>query len=191
MDTDVSTTDRPDDARPHSLPQHLVVMGVAGSGKTTVATLLARHLGTEYAEADQFHPEANIAKMSAGTPLTDEDRWPWLEAIRDWLSAEADAGRSGVVTCSALKRSYRDLLRTARGQVCFVHLDGSPDLLAERMAHRSGHFMPTSLLPSQLATLEALDDDEPGFTLDVASTPEQIVDEILTRTRLSSTPGAR
>ncbi|MFD4993765.1 gluconokinase [Cellulosimicrobium cellulans] len=190
MDTDVSTTDRTDDAG-SSQPQHLVVMGVAGSGKTTVATLLARHLGTEYAEADQFHPEANIAKMSAGTPLTDEDRWPWLEAIRDWLSAEADAGRSGVVTCSALKRSYRDLLRTARGQVCFVHLDGSSDLLAERMAHRSGHFMPTSLLPSQLATLEALDDDEPGFTLDVASTPEQIVDEILARTRLSSAPGAR
>ena len=191
MDTDVSTTDRPDDAGHHSLPQHLVVMGVAGSGKTTVATLLARHLGTEYAEADQFHPQANIDKMSAGTPLTDEDRWPWLEAIRDWLSAEAQAGRSGVVTCSALKRSYRDLLRTARGRVCFVHLDGSPELLAERMQHRSGHFMPTSLLPSQLATLEPLSDDEPGFTLDVASTPEQIVDEILTRTRLSSAPGAR
>ena len=190
MDTDVSTTDRPDDAGSTSQPQHLVVMGVAGSGKTTVATLLARHLGTEYAEADQFHPEANIAKMSAGTPLTDEDRWPWLEAIRDWLSAEADAGRSGVVTCSALRRSYRDLLRTARGRVCFVHLDGSPELLAERMAHRSGHFMPTSLLPSQLATLEPLDDDEPGFTLDVTSTLEQIVDEILARTRLSSAPGA-
>ncbi|WP_454730054.1 gluconokinase [Cellulosimicrobium protaetiae] len=181
MDTDVSTTDRPDDAGHQPLPQHLVVMGVAGSGKTTVATLLARHLGTEYAEADQFHPEANIAKMSAGTPLTDEDRWPWLEAIRDWLSAEADAGRSGVVTCSALKRSYRDLLRTARGSVCFVHLDGSPDLLAERMAHRSGHFMPTSLLPSQLATLEPLSDDEPGFTVEVTSTPEEIVDLVLRR----------
>jgi gluconokinase len=188
MDTDVSTTARAESAAtattpaaPPTLPQHLVVMGVAGSGKTTVATLLAQRLGTEYAEADQFHPEANIAKMSAGTPLTDDDRWPWLEAIRDWLSAEADAGRSGVVTCSALKRSYRDLLRTARGHVCFVHLDGSPDLLAERMAHRSGHFMPTSLLPSQLATLEPLDEDEPGFTVDVTRTPEEIADLVLDR----------
>ncbi|SMF51892.1 gluconokinase [Cellulosimicrobium cellulans J34] len=190
MDTDVSTTDQPDGPDQRT-PQHLVVMGVAGSGKTTVATLLARHLGTEYAEADQFHPQANIDKMSAGTPLTDEDRWPWLEAIRDWLSAEADAGRSGVVTCSALKRSYRDLLRTADGSVCFVHLDGSRELLGERMEHRSGHFMPTSLLPSQLATLEPLADDEPGFTLDVASTPEQIVEQILARTHLSVVPGAR
>jgi gluconokinase len=188
MDTDVSTTVRDesaataqDPAEHTEPPQHLVVMGVAGSGKTTVATLLAQRLGTEYAEADQFHPEANIAKMSAGTPLSDEDRWPWLEAIRDWLSAEADAGRSGVVTCSALKRSYRDLLRTARGRVCFVHLDGSPELLAERMEHRSGHFMPTSLLPSQLATLEPLDGDEPGFTVDVTRTPEEIADLVLDR----------
>ncbi|MBM7821498.1 gluconokinase [Cellulosimicrobium cellulans] len=188
MDTDVSTTvhaesaaTAQDPAEPTERPQHLVVMGVAGSGKTTVATLLAQRLGTEYAEADQFHPQANIEKMSAGTPLTDEDRWPWLEAIRDWLSAEAEAGRSGVVTCSALKRSYRDLLRTARGRVCFVHLDGSPELLAERMEHRSGHFMPTSLLPSQLATLEPLDDDEPGFTVDVTRTPEEIADLVLDR----------
>ncbi|MGN7705077.1 gluconokinase [Cellulosimicrobium sp. 22601] len=181
MDTDVSTTVQAESAAPEHAPQHLVVMGVAGSGKTTVATLLAQRLGTEYAEADRFHPQANIEKMSAGTPLTDEDRWPWLEAIRDWLSAEADAGRSGVVTCSALKRSYRDLLRTARGRVCFVHLDGSPELLAERMEHRSGHFMPTSLLPSQLATLEPLGDDEPGFTVDVTRTPEQIADFVLDR----------
>ncbi|WP_069387909.1 gluconokinase [Cellulosimicrobium cellulans] len=157
-------------------------MGVAGSGKTTVATLVSERLGVTYAEADQFHPQSNIDKMTAGTALTDEDRWPWLESIRDWLTSEAEAGRSGVVTCSALKRSYRDLLRTARGTVCFVHLNGSQELLAERIQHRSGHFMPSSLLPSQLATLEPLADDEHGMTLDVAASPQELADEILART---------
>lgn len=174
-----STASAPD---PADAVEHLVVMGVAGSGKTTVATLLSERLGVTYAEADQFHPQANIDKMTAGTPLTDEDRWPWLESIRDWLTSEAEAGRSGVVTCSALRRSYRDLLRTARGEVCFVHLSGSPELLAERIQHRSGHFMPSSLLPSQLATLEPLADDERGMTLDVAASPQELADEILART---------
>ncbi|MBD5785117.1 gluconokinase [Cellulosimicrobium terreum] len=187
MDTDVRTTESTHDAP----PEHLVVMGVAGSGKTTVATLLADRLHTTYAEADQFHPQANIDKMSAGTPLTDDDRWPWLEAIRDWLSDEARAGRSGVVTCSALRRSYRDLLRSAYGTVCFVHLDGTVELLSERMEHRSGHFMPTSLLPSQLATLEPLADDERGFTLDISATPEDLADEIEDRTRLRSSTRTR
>ncbi|MFC8922413.1 gluconokinase [Cellulosimicrobium sp. NPDC057127] len=166
---------------PPNTIEHLVVMGVAGSGKTTVATLLSERLGVTYAEADQFHPQANIDKMTAGTALTDEDRWPWLQAIRDWLTSEAEAGRSGVVTCSALKRSYRDVLRTAGGEVCFVHLSGSPELLAERMQHRSGHFMPPSLLPSQLATLEPLDADERGMTLDIAAPPHELADEILAR----------
>jgi gluconokinase len=169
MDTDVTT------------PPHIVVMGVAGSGKTTIATMLGARLGVGYAEADRFHSEENIVKMSAGIALTDADRAPWLEAIRDWLSAEADAGRPGVVTCSALKRSYRDVLRDARGDVWFVHLTGSPEILAERMGHRTGHFMPTSLLPSQLATLEPLADDEDGMTIDVSATPPQIVDAVLGR----------
>ncbi|GAB3103990.1 gluconokinase [Isoptericola nanjingensis] len=172
------------DGRAASAPRspvagHLVVMGVAGSGKTTIAGMLAERLGVDVAEADEFHPQANIDKMSAGTPLTDADRAPWLAAIRDWLTGETDSGRSAVVTCSALKRSYRDVLRGAHGRVRFVHLDGTPELLADRMAHRSGHFMPPALLPSQLATLEPLDDDEDGIRIDVAATPEEIVDSVL------------
>ncbi|MFF2620390.1 gluconokinase [Oerskovia jenensis] len=176
MDTDVTPTPRPGDPDPQV---HLVIMGVAGSGKTTVATLLAERTHRPYAEADEFHPQANIAKMSAGTPLTDGDRWPWLRAMRDWLDQQAAEGDSAVVTCSALKRTYRDLLRTAHGRVRFVHLTGSPELLEERMTHRSGHFMPASLLPSQLATLEPLADDEDGITLDVGTPPEELVEQIL------------
>lgn len=185
MDTDVTPAAHPPEQDPRDeaadAVTHIVVMGVAGSGKTTVARLLAERIGVEYAEADQFHSEANIAKMTAGTPLTDEDRAPWLAAIRDWLSEEADAGRTAVVTCSALKRSYRDVLRAARGRVRFLHLHGSPELLSERMTGRSGHFMPTSLLPSQLATLEPLSDDEDGLTADVAAPPEEIVDDVVAR----------
>lgn len=191
MDNEAIRDSTDSTADPADAVEHLVVMGVAGSGKTTVATLLSERLGVTYAEADQFHPQANIDKMTAGTALTDEDRWPWLESIRDWLSSEAEAGRSGVVTCSALKRSYRDLLRTARGEVCFVHLDGSPELLEERIQHRSGHFMPPTLLPSQLATLEPLADDEHGMTLDVAASPQELADEILARTDAQGAAGAR
>jgi gluconokinase len=181
MDTDVT---RPapaghQDDIDHRAIEHVVVMGVAGSGKTTVAGLLAGRLDLVLAEADEFHPAANIAKMSAGTPLTDADRAPWLEAIRDWLTAQADAGRAAVVTCSALKRSYRDVLCSARGAVRFVHLDGSPDLLAGRIGERSGHFMPPTLLPSQLADLEPLADDEDGLAVDVAASPDEIVDTVL------------
>jgi gluconokinase len=181
MDTDVT---RPapaghQDDSGHRSAEHLVVMGVAGSGKTTVAGRLAARLDLVLAEADEFHPAANIAKMSAGTPLTDADRAPWLAAIRDWLSSEADAGHAAVVTCSALKRTYRDVLRSAHGTVRFVHLDGSAELLAGRIGERSGHFMPPTLLPSQLADLEPLADDEDGVVVDATATPDEIVETVL------------
>ena len=162
-------------------PRHLVIMGVSGSGKTTISTLLSEHLGWTAAEADQFHPETNIAKMSAGTPLTDEDRWPWLESIRSWMDTQAASGQSTIVTCSALKRSYRDMLSAASGEVHFVHLNGETDVLLERMKARSGHFMPASLLPSQIDTLEPLAADEKGFVVDILREPADIVTDILTR----------
>ncbi|MFS0704294.1 gluconokinase [Cellulomonas sp. 179-A 9B4 NHS] len=154
-------------------------MGVAGSGKTTLATVLRERLGWPYAEADEFHPPANIAKMTAGTPLDDDDRWPWLEAIRDWLSAQTRAGHSSIVTCSALKRSYRDVLRSADGNVRFVHLTAPAELLQRRMSGRSGHFMPTTLLPSQLATLEPLADEEQGITVVVDVPPDAVADRTI------------
>jgi len=159
--------------------EHLVVMGVAGSGKTTVAVLLAERLGRPYAEADEFHPAENIAKMAAGQPLTDEDRWPWLRAIRDWMTARTQAGEGAVVTCSALKVAYRDLLREAEGRVRFVHLTAPGTLLEDRMQHRAGHFMPTSLLTSQLATLEPLTDAEDGVTITVEAPPDVVAEQAL------------
>jgi gluconokinase len=177
MDTDVAGGAP---RAPRNPAELLVVMGVAGSGKTTVAALLAGRLGSAFAEGDEFHSAANVAKMAAGTPLTDEDRWPWLAGIRDWLAERAQAGEGAVVPCSALKRVYRDRLREA-GPVRFVHLTGTPALLAGRIQGRAGHFMPPELLTSQLATLEPLADDEPGLTVDVAERPAQIVDEILRR----------
>ncbi|ARX82348.1 MULTISPECIES: gluconokinase [Streptomyces] len=152
----------------------VVVMGVAGTGKTTVGPLLAARLGVPYAEGDDFHPEANIAKMSAGTPLTDDDRWPWLDAIGEW--AHGRAGLGGVVSSSALKRSYRDRLRAAAPGLVFVHLTGDRALIEERMRGRKGHFMPTALLDSQFATLQPLGADEAGVDVDVAGTPAEIAD---------------
>ncbi|MEU4386422.1 gluconokinase [Promicromonospora sp. NPDC023805] len=163
-------------------------MGVAGSGKTTVAALLAGRLGASFAEGDDFHSPANVAKMAAGHPLVDDDRWPWLTGIRDWFAKELAAGRSAVVPCSALRRSYRDLLETAgdntagsnkTGAVQFVHLTGSYDLLRERIQGRAGHFMKPEMLDSQLAALEPLGDDEPGFAVDITPRPDQIVEEAL------------
>ncbi|NJP48818.1 gluconokinase [Streptomyces sp. SBST2-5] len=153
-------------------PHVVVVMGVAGTGKTTIGPLLAARLGVPYAEGDDFHPRANIAKMSAGTPLTDEDRWPWLDAIGDW--AQGRAGLGGVVSCSALKRSYRDRLRSAAPGVVFLHLTGDRALIEDRMSHRKGHFMPTALLDSQFATLQPLERDETGVAVDVTGSPEEI-----------------
>jgi gluconokinase len=159
----------------------IVVMGVSGCGKSTVAKGLAERLGWPMAEGDDFHSVQNKAKMSAGTPLTDEDRWPWLESIRDWIDRTPS---HAIITCSSLKRSYRDLLRTARARVRFLHLDGSPTVLGERMAARKGHFMPAALLISQLETLERLGPDEDGAVVDIDADEDAIVDLALERLRL-------
>ncbi|MFJ8491875.1 gluconokinase [Streptomyces sp. NPDC094038] len=153
-------------------PHVVVVMGVAGTGKTTIGPLLAARLGVPYAEGDDFHPPANIAKMSAGHPLDDADRWPWLDAIGAW--AHGRAGLGGVVSSSALKRSYRDRLRAAAPGIVFLHLTGDRRLIEDRMSHRQGHFMPTALLDSQFATLQPLEADEPGVAVDVSGGPEEI-----------------
>ncbi|MFI7101230.1 gluconokinase [Streptomyces sp. NPDC050161] len=155
-----------------STPHVIVVMGVAGTGKTTIGPLVAAELGVTYAEGDDFHPPANIAKMSAGTPLDDTDRGPWLDAIGAW--AHEQAGQGGVVSCSALKRRYRDRLRAAAPGVVFLHLTGDRALIEARMTERQGHFMPTALLDSQFATLEPLGSDERGVGVDVGGTPEEI-----------------
>ncbi len=155
----------------------ILVMGVSGSGKSTVGAMLASRLGWTYAEADAFHPAANIEKMAAGHPLTDEDRAPWLAAIGAWIDGQLAAGQPGVVTCSALKRRYRDRLR--RPQVHLVYLRGSRDLIADRMAARQGHFFATAMLDSQFADLEEPDPDEDALTVSVGDAPEQIVEEIL------------
>lgn len=167
-------------------PRHVVVMGISGSGKTTIAGRLTEQLGWVFAEADEFHPAANIEKMTAGTPLTDEDRWPWLESMRDWMTQQARTGRSTVVTCSALRRSYRDVLTQAEGTLNFVHLLGNTDLILERMKTRSGHFMPESLLPSQISTLEPLEPDERGVRIENTGTPDGVTADIITRLGLRS-----
>lgn len=150
----------------------VVVMGVSGSGKSTVGELLAERLGVDYADADDFHSEANRAKMSAGIPLTDDDRLPWLDSIGDWMAGNQ---QGAVVTCSALKRSYRDLLRRYVPAACFLHLAGSEELIYKRMAARHGHFMAPSLLRSQFETLEPPGADERAITADAVDSPDQIV----------------
>lgn len=154
----------------------VVVMGISGVGKSVVGHELADRFGLDYADGDDFHSEANIAKMSAGTPLTDEDRWPWLDEIGAWLARHDAAG--GVISCSALKRSYREVLTKAAPRTTFLHLSGDHDLIKSRMDHRE-HFMPSSLLTSQEQTLEPLQDDEHGWEFDISPSPAEIVDDFL------------
>lgn len=151
----------------------VVVMGVSGSGKSTVGALLAERLGLPYAEADDLHPPSNIAKMAAGIPLDDTDRAPWLDRIAAWLGG-AEGGAGGVVTCSALRRRYRDRLRADAPDAFFLHLDGSEELIGCRLAARTGHFMPPGLLRSQFEALDPLDTDEKGLTVPVDASPEEI-----------------
>lgn len=166
----------------------LIVMGVSGSGKTTAADELVGRLGWVFAEGDEFHPSANVEKMRAGHPLDDDDRWPWLRAIATWIGEHEQAGTSAVVTCSALKRSYRDLLRAGHDSVWFVHLTVPATVLADRLQHRQGHYMPASLLESQLATLE-LGADEPGSTVPGDVPPSEVAAEVLDALR-AHPPGA-
>jgi len=156
-------------------------MGVSGSGKTTIAGRLAAHFLYELADGDDFHPPQNIAKMARGEPLTDADREPWLQTLSQWIAKHHEAGRSTVLACSALKRRYRDTLRRAAParRVVFIHLDAPRAALLERMRHRTGHYMPSTLLDSQLATLEPLAPDEHGMVLDAAAAPDTVVEQAL------------
>lgn len=161
------------------LPCALVVMGVAGSGKSSVGEALGRRLGWRYEDGDSFHPEANVAKMHAGTPLTDEDRWPWLQAIAAEIERCRQAGEHIIIACSALKKAYRDVLVHGRDDIRMVFLNGSHDLVADRLSHRKGHFMPAALLDSQFATLEPPSPEERPVTVSIDAPIELIVDRVL------------
>ncbi|MDQ2637356.1 MAG: gluconokinase [Actinomycetota bacterium] len=160
-------------------------MGVSGSGKSTVGAALAQRLRVPFADADDFHPAANIAKMTSGQPLNDDDRHPWLEAIGKWLADRGEGG--GVMSCSALKRGYRDQMRRHCPDVEFVHLSGTPEVIGRRQASRPGHFMPASLLKSQFATLEPLEPDEKGVTIDVDQSIDSIIETYVTETTTDTT----
>lgn len=160
-------------------PSRVVVMGVSGCGKSTVGRKLALRLGVDFLEGDDCHPAHNVARMAAGIALTDEDRQGWLHTLAGRLAAAAAQGRGLVISCSALKRAYRDILRSGAPGVQFIHLHGDYELLATRMAARTDHYMPASLLDSQFATLEAPDPDENVRTMDVAQAPDEIVQAIV------------
>jgi gluconokinase len=162
-------------------PAALIVMGVAGSGKSTIGEALAARLHWTFEDGDRFHPASNVAKMSAGHPLTDDDRWPWLQAIADEIDRVVAAGGHVVVACSALKRAYRDLLVHGRDDIRIVYLDGSRDLIAGRLKARKGHFMPPGLLDSQFATLQVPAADENSISVAIDANVEAIVNDIAGR----------
>ncbi len=168
-------------------PLVVIVMGVSGCGKSTIAGLVAERLHWDLLEGDELHPKANVDKMSHGIPLDDGDRRPWLEAIARWIEGRIQSGRPALVTCSSLKRSYRDILRgkSPKGIVAFAHLSGSRELLMERMKARKGHFMPASLLDSQLATLQPLQPDEAGIVIDIGDIPTEEADQVIERLHLA------
>jgi gluconokinase len=166
----------------------LVIMGISGSGKSTVAGILAGQLGWDLEEGDDLHPQENIDKMSAGEPLNDEDRAPWLDTISSWIIEHTMAGVPGIITCSALKRRYRDVLR--EHNVIFVHLTGSKDLIGRRLATRHDHYMPTSLLDSQVDALEVPGPDENAITIDAGRKPAEEAAEIVRRLGLTPSPGS-
>jgi gluconokinase len=170
------------------MPCVLIVMGVSGSGKSTIGEMLATRLGWDYEDGDRFHPASNVAKMSAGQPLTDEDRWPWLRAIADEIDRVCEAGRHAVIACSALKRIYRDILVHGRNDVRIIYLDGTEALIASRLARRKGHFMPPGLLASQFKTLEPPGEGENPLTVSIDAPVEAIVDDIISQLR--QTPAA-
>ena len=166
----------------------LVIMGVSGSGKSTVAGVVSGRLGWDLAEGDDLHSAANVAKMQAGQPLTDDDRWPWLETIADWIRQHTESGTPGVITCSALKKRYRDILRG--DNVVFVFLQGSKDNISGRLASRHGHYMPPALLESQFEALEEPTEDENYISLCVSATPAEEAQEIIERLNLAAATAA-
>lgn len=174
------------DNKTDKVPCALIVMGVSGSGKSTIGERLAERLAWSYEDGDKFHPASNVAKMSAGQPLTDNDRWPWLTAIADEIDRVCLAGQHAVIGCSALKRAYRDVLVHGRSDVRIIFLNGTQALIASRLAQRKGHFMPPGLLESQFETLEPPHASEKPVTVSIDASVDAIVDHIVSQLRLEA-----
>ena len=170
---------------PDAGPRALIVMGVSGSGKSTIGERLAARIGWRFEDADTFHPASNVAKMSAGHPLTDEDRWPWLKAIAAEIDRASEAGERIVIGCSALRRVYRDLLVHGRNDIRIVYLQGTQALIGRRLGERTGHFMPPGLLTSQFKTLEPPTPDEHAVAVSIDAPVESIVDDIVRQLELT------